>query len=108
MATSRLDRSGIFRPLVVQADQTQLRLPPGSAQIRKSGIEFHSPQPFPEWTEMTVTLRPPGASSEVRCTGVVVACAGNRHTGYAVSLLFLNLSRRSQERLRVLADACLA
>jgi hypothetical protein len=34
---------------------------------------------------------------------VVVDCSGNRHVGYTVSLLFLNLSRQSQERLSALA-----
>jgi hypothetical protein len=36
---------------------------------------------------------------------VVVACDGNRHSGYAVSLLFMNLSRQSTEQLSALASA---
>ena len=35
--------------------------------------------------------------------GVVVDCTGNRHSGYVVSVLFLNLARQAQERLTSLA-----
>jgi hypothetical protein len=38
----------------------------------------------------------------------VVACDGNRHRGYFVSVLFVNLSRRSQEQIGLLAQAELA
>jgi hypothetical protein len=57
---------------------------------------------------MTVTLLSPGDTAKVHCTGVVVACDGNRHTGYAVSMLFMNLSRQAQERLSFLAFSQLA
>ena len=33
----------------------------------------------------------------------VIALEGNRHAGYAVSMLLMNLSRQSQERLNLLA-----
>ena len=38
------------------------------------------------WTEMTVDLQLPGTKS-FSCSGVVVACTGNRHTGFNVSLV---------------------
>ena len=57
---------------------------------------------------MTVALQSSGDPKKVNCTGVVVACDGNRHTGYAVSMLFMNLSRQSQERLNLLAFSQLA
>jgi hypothetical protein len=36
---------------------------------------------------------------KVHCTGVVVECNGNRHMGYQISMLFMNLSSKAQERL---------
>src|SRR5262245_31552921 len=108
MSSSKLDTSGIFNPVTVQGDKTQLSLPPDAVRFRRNGIEFRSPTPIPVWTEMTVTLRSPGDTGKVNCTGVIVACDGNRHTGYAVSMLFLNLSRQSQERLNLLAFSNLA
>jgi hypothetical protein len=54
---------------------------------------------------VTVELRSPADSRPVRGIGVVVDCAGNRHSGYVVSLLFMNLTRQSQERLVQLAQA---
>jgi len=108
MSTSKLDTSGIFHPVTVQGDQTTLSLPPAAVKIRKSGIEFRSPTPIPLWREMTVALQSPGDAKKLHCTGIVVACNGNRHTGYAVSMLFMNLSRQSQERLSLMAYSQLA
>lgn len=51
---------------------------------------------------MTVTLQSPEAG-RVNCTGVVVACVGNRHDGFAVSMVFTSLSKQSQARLETLA-----
>jgi len=50
-----------------------------------------------------ITLESSGEAKKVNCTGIVVACEGNRHGGYAVSMLLMNLSRQSQERLNLLA-----
>ena len=71
---------------------------------RRNGIEFLAPQEIPEWTEVTVDLRSPVDGKPVRGTGVVVDCTGNRHAGYIVSLVFMSLSRQSQERLSELAE----
>jgi hypothetical protein len=105
MATSRLDYSGSFQPFRIEADSFHFTLPPNAVRVRPNGIEFHSPKPFPVWHEMTVALQAPGAERKLRCSGVVVACDGNRHSGYAVSLLFLSLSRQSSEQLAALAGA---
>ncbi len=48
---------------------------------------------------MTLSLQRTGESKRIHCTGVIVACDGNRHQGYTVSMLFTNLSRQSQARL---------
>ena len=103
MSTSKLDTSGVFHSVTVDSDRTTLSLPQAAVRIRRNGIEFRSPTPIPPWTEMTVSLQSAGEAKKVNCTGIVVACEGNRHAGYAVSMLFMNLSRQSQERLNLLA-----
>jgi len=108
MSTSKLDTSGVFQPVTVKSDRTTLNLPAAAVRIRKNGIEFRSPTSIPVWNEMTVTLQSAGETKKVNCTGIVVACEGNRHAGYAVSILFMNLSRQSQERLNLLAYSQLA
>lgn len=52
---------------------------------------------------MNVDLRSPRDSKKVHCTGIVVDCIGSRHTGYLVSMVFMNLTRQAQERLSQLA-----
>lgn len=108
MSTSKLDTSGIFHPLTLQSEQTQLTLPAHAIRVRKNGIEFRSVKPIPTWTEMTVDLVSPADGKKIHCTGVIVDCNGNRHVGYLVSMIFINLSRQSQERLTELAYSQLA
>ena len=103
MSTSKLDTSGVFHSVTVDSDRTTLSLPQAAVRIRRNGIEFRSPTPIPVWTEMNVALQSAGEAKKVNCTGIVVACEGNRHAGYAVSMLLMNLSRQSQERLNLLA-----
>lgn len=106
MSTGKLDTSGIFQPnSSVQANQTKLLLSSEDVVVRKNGLEFLTPKPVPVWTEVSVDLRSPGESRGVHGTGVVIDCTGNRHTGYVVSLVFMNLTRQSQERLSVMAHA---
>lgn len=102
MSTSKLDTSGIFQPLNVKENRTQLTLPAHHVCIRKNGLEFRTEKALPLWTEMTIDLVC-GTGKKVHCHGVVVACHGNRHTGYIVSMLLMNLSRQAQERLDMLA-----
>jgi hypothetical protein len=80
-----------------------LTLSAGEVQIRKSGIEFRSNHSIAPWTEMTVSLQIPHEMRKMHCTGVVVACSGNRESGYKISMLFTNLSRQAQARLSSLA-----
>lgn len=108
MSTSKLDTSGVFHPLKVHSRQTQLSLPAHAIRFRKNGIEFRSANPIPTWTEMTVDLQSAGETRKLHCTGVVVDCSGNRHSGYLVSMVFMNLTRQSQEHLTRLAYSQLA
>jgi hypothetical protein len=54
---------------------------------------------------MTVSMLPPSDSRKVNFNGVVVACSGNRHAGFAVSLLFTSVSKQAQARLKSMAVA---
>jgi hypothetical protein len=91
-------KSDLFQPIVVQSSATEHQLTPTSFRIRKNGIEFNSDAAVAMWTEMTVELQLPGTKS-FACGGVVVACTGNRHLGYNVSLVFTSLTKQAQERL---------
>src|SRR5580765_3834523 len=92
-----------FHHVTVEARQTRLSLSPGSVIIHKNGIEFRSSTPFSPWTEMTLTLRSQRDQSKVNCSGVVISCTGNRHTGYHVSMVFTGLSKQAQARLSLMA-----
>jgi len=103
MSTSKLDTSGIFQAPKIATAQTRLALDASAIRFRKNGIEFRTDKPIPPWTEMTVALQSPVDGKTVHCTGVVVECAGNRHAGYLVSMVFMNMSRQSQERFNQIA-----
>ena len=107
MSTSKLDTSGIFQPAKVKENHTQLTLPANNVCIRKNGLQFRSDKPLSLWTEMTMDLAS-GSGKKIHCHGVVVACHGNRHTGFIVSMILMNLSRQAQERLDMLAFSTVA
>ncbi len=108
MSARKLGHTDILGPVTVHAPATKLDLPASAVRIRKNGIEFRSQTAFAPWTEMTVALEAPGSSTKLQCTGVVVACSGGRHEGYAVSMVFTSLSRQAQARLNSLAYSRLA
>jgi hypothetical protein len=87
----------------VEARQAKLELSADTVSIHKSGIEFRSPKPFHEWSEMTVSLQSPLDGSKFSSNGVIVACTGNKHVGYHVSMLFTNMSPQARERLGAIA-----
>ncbi len=87
---------------------TQLSLAAETTRIRKNGIEFRSLSPIAPWTEMTVALRDPEDGHEVSATGVVVDCRGDRHQGYSVSMVFMELTPQAQARLSLMAYSNLA
>jgi hypothetical protein len=91
-------KSDLLQTITVQSSATVHHLSPSSFRIRKSGIEFKSQEEVAMWTEMTVDLQLPGTKA-FSCGGVVVACKGNRHAGYNVSLVFTSVSKQAQERL---------
>jgi hypothetical protein len=103
MSARKVGNADLFRSVTVQSPSRSLTLSAGDIHIRKNGIEFRTNNAIPVWTEMTVELQTPLEPKTLRCTGVVVACGGNRHTGFLVSMVFSNLSRQSQARLDALA-----
>lgn len=104
MSAKKYVGSGPFEhPLTVEARQARLELSAAAVTIRKSGIEFRSPTPFSPWTEMTVALKSPRGGT-LRCHGVVIACAGNKHTGYLISMVFTGLTKQGQAQLHALAS----
>jgi hypothetical protein len=54
---------------------------------------------------MTVALSVAASdgSKHFQCGGVVVACAGNKHAGYRISMVFTHLSPQAQTRLDSMA-----
>jgi hypothetical protein len=105
MSARKIENEALFQPITVQAQTTRLDLPAGAVRIRRNGIEFRSEAAIPVWTEMTVAMQTPTDARKVNFSGVVVACAGNRHSGFMVSLLFTSLSKQAQARLNSMAVA---
>ena len=99
MSARKIDPSGLPQPFAVQGQTTRLDLPQTAVRVRKNGIEFRSTTPIPVWTEMTVAMQSPQSAKKISFMGVIVACNGNRHTGYLVSMLFTNVSKQAQAQL---------
>lgn len=87
----------------VTGRQAALELSADKVSVHKNGIEFRSPTQFNEWSEMTVILQSPLDGSKLSCHGVVVACAGNKHLGYNVSMLFTSMTPQAQKQLGAMA-----
>jgi hypothetical protein len=91
--------------VTMEGREARLELSVEAVSVHKNGIEFRSPTPFKEWTEMTMAISSPRASGKLQCSGVVIACSGNKHTGYRVSMIFTSLSKQAQVRLNSMAYA---
>ena len=81
----------------------RLELSADTVSIHKNGIEFRSPEPFHEWSEMTVALQSPQDGSRISCHGVIIGCTGSKHTGYHVSMVFTRLTSQMEKQLGVMA-----
>ena len=103
MSAKKFESADSFQQqITVEGRQSRLELSAESVVIHKSGIEFRSPTPFTAWTEMTVELQAPD-NAKVHCARVVIACSGNKHAGYHVSMVFTSMSKQAQERLTTMA-----
>ena len=104
MSAKKISNPGILENSVKLAGrQSTLDLSAEKITIRKNGLEFRSPAPFTEWSEMTVSLQSPLDGSTLSCHGVVVACAGSKHAGYHVSMLFTSLTPQMEKQLGEIA-----
>jgi len=83
----------------VSTRDAKLELSTEMVSIHRNGIEFRSPQPFKEWSEMTVALSSNDDGSRISCHGVIGACAGNRHSGYHISMVFTGLNSETERQL---------
>ena len=104
MSAKKFDGGDSFQQkITVEGRQSRLELSSEAVVIHKSGIQFRSPTAFNPWTEMTVALQSPRDGGRIQCSGVVIACTGNKHAGYQVSLVFTGMSRQAQSRLSLMA-----
>ena len=104
MSAKNLTGVNSFQSAVsVTSRGAKLELSADTVSIHKNGIEFRSPAPFKEWSEMTVALQSPQDGSRISCHGVIVGCAGNKHTGFHVALVFTGLTSQTEKQLGVMA-----
>lgn len=104
MSARKIESAGSLQQHVtVHARQARLSLSPDAVIFHRNGIEFRSAAAFALWTEMTLTLQSPPGNGSIHCSGVVISCTGNKHSGYHVSLVFTGLSKQAQARLNTMA-----
>lgn len=110
MSAAKLDHSLTFGSTAEpHLDSSKvLHLSPKNTVVRNNGIQFHYDTEIPPFTEMAVDLHDPADGGAIQATGIVVACAGDRHRGFDVSMVLLNLSEAHRARLGVLAYSHLA
>jgi hypothetical protein len=51
---------------------------------------------------MTVSLQSPLDGGQLSCHGVVVACAGSKHSGYHISMIFTSMTPQAEKQLGVM------
>jgi hypothetical protein len=104
MSAKKLTGASSFQPSVsVSGRDAKLELSADMVSVHKNGLEFRSPKPFNEWSEMTVALLSPREGSRISCHGVIVGCVGNKHTGYNVSLVFTGVNSETEKQLGAMA-----
>jgi len=80
--------------------------PPSRLSFTRGALNFEARRRS-SLTEMTVALQSPQDGGRVQCSGVVIACSGNKHTGYHISLVFTGMSRQAELRLNLMAHSSL-
>ena len=104
MSAKKISGASSFNTSIsVASRDAKLELSADRVSIHKNGIEFRSPTPFHEWSEMTVALLSPKDGSRISCHGVIVGCAGNKHAGYNISMVFTSLTPQAEKQLGVMA-----
>jgi len=95
--------NGFQTSVSVSGRDAKLELSAEAVSFHKNGVEFRSPTPFNEWSEMTVALVSPRDGGRISCHGVIVGCAGTKHTGYHISLVFTGLNSETEKQLGTMA-----
>lgn len=98
MSASKINSSPKATTRTSTGDPTVVHLAADQVYFRKNGIEFRSASAIPVWTEMRVDLQA-AAGKNIDCNGVVVACSGNRHTGFLIAMVFTGMSPQHQRQL---------
>jgi hypothetical protein len=103
MSAKRLTGTGAFQTSVsVSSRDSKLELSTETVSVHRNGIEFRSPKAFNEWSEMTVALQSKDGR-RISCHGVIVGCAGTKHTGYHISMVFTGLNSETEKQLGTMA-----
>jgi len=68
----------------------------GTYKVRSSGLEFFSEKELELYTELSLSVEHPETHKVVNFSGIVINCAGNRHEGFLVSLVFTNITQEAQ------------
>lgn len=102
MSASKISPASLKSTATDLTSNTFLDLAADAVFFRKNGIEFRSESSIPVWTEMTVDLHTQ-RGQHVSCTGIVVACSGNRHTGYQIAMVFTDMSPQHERQMKEFA-----
>lgn len=101
---TKLDTSGFFDPVKVNARELELSLSADSVRLTKGGIEFFSPKAIEKWTELSLELQSPKQKGRVRCNGIVVDCSGNKHHRYIITIAFTGVSPDHERLAEMIQD----
>ena len=99
MKAARADHSGTFDFITLNLPQTPTVVRPSGFHVSPRGMTFHSERRLAPWTEVEVEVDAPAQGQKrraVRCAGIVVECAqSSNRAGYEITLVFLELSKRT-------------
>ncbi|MCX6906935.1 MAG: hypothetical protein NTY01_02705 [Verrucomicrobia bacterium] len=99
MKAAKADRSGTFDHITLNLSGAPTVVRPRGFHLSPRGMTFHSDRRLAPWTEVEVEVEAPGDSQKrrtIRCAGIVVQCeASPRRAGYDITLLFLELNKRT-------------
>lgn len=99
MKAARADKSGTFDFITLNLPKTPTVVRPNGFHVSPRGMTFHSARRLAPWTEVEVEVDAPVAGQKrhpIRCAGIVVECeASPHHAGYDITLVFLELNKRT-------------
>lgn len=99
MKAAKADRSGTFDHITLNLAHAPTVVRPRGFHLSPRGMTFRSDRRLAPWTEVEVEVEVPGDGQKrraIRCAGIVVQCEpAQRHAGYDITLLFLELNKRA-------------